>query len=225
MIKFLIGIIPNSLKRKIYYWFLPFFKEKNRMDSESMPRYSLRPEMLEHARLLVNRDELLKLLPKHGIVAELGVDEGHFSEHILSITEPQKLHLVDIWADGRYNKSKQKAVTQKFANEINSGKVQIDIGLSTEAVHRIPDNYFDWIYIDTNHTYQTTIQELEAYQSKMKPEGIIAGHDFIIGNWNGIFKYGVIEAVYEFCTKYNWEFLYLTMEIDNHPSFAIRKIF
>ena len=58
----------------------------------------------------------------------------------------------------------------------------------------------------------------------MKKGGIIAGHDYIIGNWNDGHRYGVIEAVREFCLKYHWEMIYLTHELDDHPSFAIREM-
>lgn len=37
-------------------------------------------------------------------------------------------------------------------------------------------------------------------------------------------RYGVIEAVYEFCAKYDWELLYITAENEGNPSFAIRRI-
>lgn len=57
----------------------------------------------------------------------------------------------------------------------------------------------------------------------MKKGGIIAGHDFIVGEIDVPWKYGVIEAVYEFCKKYNWEIIYLTMERGISPSFAIRS--
>ena len=55
-------------------------------------------------------------------------------------------------------------------------------------------------------------------------DGIIAGHDYILGNWDGLVRYGVIESVYEFCVRYNWEIIFLTTELNNSPSFAIRRI-
>jgi predicted O-methyltransferase YrrM len=113
---------------------------------------------------------------------------------------------------------------QKFAQQLAMGTVQLHRGLSTEKVSDFPDNYFDWIYIDTNHRYETTYEELMAYAPKMKPGGIIAGHDFINGNWVTSLRYGVREAVHEFCVKEGWEFRYLTMEIGDHPSFGISKI-
>jgi len=87
-----------------------------------------------------------------------------------------------------------------------------------------PDAYFDWIYIDTDHSYPTTRDELAVYESKMKPGGIIAGHDYVMGNWRGSLKFGVIEAVHEFCIARNWELLYVTTEQTTNASFAIRKI-
>lgn len=172
----------------------------------------------------MDREKLLEYLPKHGVIAELGVDKGDFSELILNKCEPKKLHLIDVWATEEYSKDKQRFVENKFKSEIESGIVEINLGLSVDVGLGFKDNYFDWIYIDTNHSYQNTIRELEVWQSKIKEGGIIAGHDFIVGYWDGMIRYGVMEAVYEFCSKYNWEILYLTMEIHTHPSFAIRKI-
>jgi hypothetical protein len=69
-----------------------------------------------------------------------------------------------------------------------------------------------------------TIAELNLYSKKIKQGGIIAGHDYIIGNWTDMIRYGVIEAVYEFCVNNEWEIIYITMELNENPSFAIRKI-
>lgn len=78
--------------------------------------------------------------------------------------------------------------------------------------------------IDTAHTYSVTKAELETYFPKMKQGDIIACHDFIIGEIDVPWKYGVIEAVYEFCNSNNWEIIYLDMERGISASFAIRKI-
>ena len=203
---------------------LPIARKANAKVSQCIPKYEISDIHIKNAKLITTREELLRILPQNGIVAELGVDEGGFSELILNICNPHKLHLVDFWGSQRYNQNKKKHVENKFKSQINSGLVEINLGYSTEVWKKFKDNYFDWIYIDTDHSYQTTINELETWNSKVKDNGIIAGHDYIIRNWNGMVRYGVIEAVYEFCSKYNWEILYLTMEIDNYPSFAIRKI-
>ena len=44
-----------------------------------------------------DREWLLKRLPKRSVCAEIGVYEGRFSELILRIARPRKLHLIDPW--------------------------------------------------------------------------------------------------------------------------------
>ena len=211
----------KALYRKIIK---PIAKKVNTDISENIPKYEINKSHINNAKLITTREELLRILPQNGVVAELGVDEGDFSQLILSINKPKKLHLIDFWGSKRYNQDKRKKVEHKFSKNIESKEVEINLGLSTEVVESFEDDYFDWIYIDTSHSYEGTIEELELYSKKVKESGIIAGHDYILGNWNGLVRYGVIEAVYEFCIKYNWEILYLTTELKHNPSFAIRKI-
>lgn len=216
-------LIPGFLKKKLFTQVKKSILASQVQVSSKLPKVQIDEKSLKSARLLPNREALLELLPKGGVVAELGVDQGGFSEKILKINQPKTLHLVDLWGTERYHLGKRKEVEDKFAQEIKKGDVNIHIGYSTEVVEKFDKDTFDWIYIDTNHSYATTKQELELWSSKVKPDGIIAGHDYIIGNWNGMVRYGVIEAVHEFCLNYNWEILYLSMELDTAPSFAIRR--
>ena len=184
----------------------------------------LKGQHLSNTKLLATRSEMIGLFPKNAIVAEIGVDSGDFSQLILNVCSPQKLHLIDIWGTNRYGERKKKYVHERFEKEIGGKSIEIDVGLSTDVVENFPDGYFDWIYIDTDHSYSTTKQELQLYSKKVKSGGIIAGHDFVSGNWDSLLKYGVIEAVSEFCVENNWELAYLTFENSINPSFAIRAL-
>ncbi len=224
MLQLLKKILPPGLKT----WFM--VNLRNRVEKywikrdRQYPKHDFTEELVTHARVLHNRESLLKHLPGQGVVAELGVNKGDFSEKILRINGAAKLHLVDPWGDNwRYHDGLKAQVQQRFANEIAQGRVQLHVGYSTEVGRTFPDQYFDWIYIDTTHTYALTKAELELYGPKMKPGGIMAGHDYIDGQWNRMMRYGVIEAVNEFCVNHNWELLYLTAERSDHPSFAVRK--
>jgi len=192
--------------------------------SEKIPKTDLEDSHIKNAKLLSNRQELLKLMPKNGIVAELGVNKGDFSQLILDLTKPKKFHLIDFWGSKRYNQNVRKIVEERFSGRLKDKSMVINLGLSTEVVNDFEDDYFDWIYIDTSHSYEVTKAELEMYRTKVKGNGIIAGHDYTLGNWGGMARYGVIESVHEFCLKYDWEILYITVELSNNPSFAIRKI-
>src|SRR3989338_3955014 len=43
------------------------------------------------------REHFLNILPKNAVGAEIGVFKGEFSPHLLDITKPRELHLVDLW--------------------------------------------------------------------------------------------------------------------------------
>lgn len=212
----------NCLKKKFFQYYTNKHRLIQKPKFESMPVPEIGYEHVQNAKLLATREQMLYLLPKNGVVAELGVDHGEFSQKILEINQPSKLHLVDVWKSDRYPEKLFHEVSRKFQSEIKTGKVEINRGLSTEVVNQFPNFYFDWVYIDTAHSYSLTKAELEAYHSKMKPEGIISGHDFIVGEIDVPWKYGVIEAVFDFCKTHGWEIIYLTMERGISPSFAIR---
>jgi hypothetical protein len=218
------NLLPPIVNRRIFKLFKSNLTAYLKHSSRGIPIFDLEQKHIENAKLVSNRSELLKLMPKNSVIAEIGVDEGQFSKEIIKTTSPSKLHLVDAWGSGRYDSNKMDQVNILFADEMKSGNVEIHHGLSTDVVEQFPDEYFDWIYIDTDHTYETTRKELELYAPKLKLGGIIAGHDYIVGNWHGMFKYGVVEAVNEFSVKNNWEIIYLSTELSIPPSFAIRSV-
>jgi hypothetical protein len=190
----------------------------------NIPQVKLKHENMSNCQLILDREMLLTHMPQAGVVAEIGVNQGDFSRRIFDVCKPQKLHLIDAWHSERYHSGLSLEVEQKFLKEIEADLIQINRGLSTEVVDEFDDNYFDWVYIDTSHDYRTTKLELEKYSKKVKEGGIIAGHDYAMGNWLKTYKYGVIEAVHEFCVNSHWELLFLTLDFTENQSFAIRKI-
>lgn len=189
-----------------------------------IPKIPLKSEHVENCATILNRELMLHKLGKGGNVAEIGVDEGKFSQQIFEINTPDNYHLIDVWGTDRFHDGKYEAVKGYFQKQIENEQVHIHKKLSTEAAFDFEDDYFDWIYIDTNHTYETTRDELRLYAPKMKKGGIIAGHDYVTGNWITTFRYGVVEAVHEFCVQFGWEIIYLTIEPTENQSFAIRKL-
>jgi len=214
----------RSLAKPVYRQLNSLLGRVRTTQSNAIPKVELRPEHIRNLKVVLNRDAFLDALPKGGVVAEAGVDHGDFSQRILAITQPERLHLIDMWSSSRYHGGLEHIVRKRFQAEITNGRVRIDLGRSTDVLQRFPDSSFDWVYIDTDHGYIITAQELELSRLKVKEGGIIAGHDYITGNWDGGVRYGVVEAVHEFCVKYNWELILLTHETDRHLSFAIREI-
>jgi hypothetical protein len=201
------------------------FLNKRAKEEEMIPKVELQQKHIAQLKVLLDRSALLNEMPKHSICAEIGVDQGDFSKAIFQITMPTKLHLIDAWGDpNRYHDDLKLAVKERFNKEIEEEKIEINLGFSTEVLKTFPDNYFDWVYLDTDHTYKTTAAELSILKTKLKKTGIIAGHDYTIGNWIGNFRYGVIEAVHEFCVTDDWQLLFITSETNQCRNFAIKRL-
>ncbi len=171
-----------------------------------------------HEDISSSRDFLLQKMPKKSIGAEIGVHKGDFSERILEIVLPKKLHLIDPWKleqDEIYEKSlygKKKIVDQnimderfqnvkkRFKKEIKNNQVIIERGYSEDILKDIQNEYLDWVYIDGNHLYEFVKKDLELCFLKIKNGGYICGDDYNEGGW---WKGGVKKAIDEFVLNNN----------------------
>lgn len=224
MKKLIERILPKFVKKKMISYGSKELR-KNRYEEDSqINRFELDESHFQNLKVLKTRSSLIQSLPQSGVIAEVGVNRGQFSSEILRLSSPEKMILIDRWNSAEYPMSLKFDVLKKFKEEIDNGTIEVVQADSIAAASKFEDAYFDWIYLDTDHSYKVTLRELIAYKDKIKPTGIIAGHDFIIGNWKEMIRYGVKEAIYEFCVTYGWEIIYLTMENKEHPSFAIRRI-
>ena len=210
--------------KPIYKIYILPEKYRIRKDLENLSTYRFKKENIKGCKTVLNRLDLINEMKKGGVVAELGVDNGNFSEIILKNNRPKELHLIDIWDSKNYSTTKYKSVLQKFKEELQQKEIFINKKFSTTAAKDYPDEFFDWIYIDTDHSYATTIEELYTWQSKIKKDGYILGHDYISGSFKEGHKYGVMEAVTEFCIKEKFKLAILTLDYVENNSFAIKKI-
>jgi len=190
---------------------------------EDTKKITLQPIHLEGATLVESRLAMLDKLPKGLRCVEIGVAEGGFSVEILKRLTPSELTLVDIWEGNRYSPCFE-LVNMRFVDQIKSGTIRIVKSLSIDYLKTCTDSGFDFIYIDSNHTYETTIQELKLADQVLAPGGFIAGHDYTVGNIVSPVIYGVIQAVNQFCVENNYRFKYLTVEPAGWNSFCLTKI-
>ena len=148
---------------------------------------------------------------KHGIGCELGVRHGEHAKTLLDVTNPTKLHLVDVWGldsqlasvfqnerQVRHNRMKLfERVKGQFRKEIASGQVEIHRADIADALPTFEDKYFDWIYIDAEHYYEPVMRDIELALPKLKDDGILAGHDFMVNppKWRTGVPRAVLDAV------------------------------
>lgn len=89
--------------------------------------------------------------------------------------------------------------------------VKIVRNFSYEGSLLFEDNYFDFIYIDAAHDYESVVEDLNAWWPKLKKGGIFSGHDYFPDTrvWRGK-ECGVYKAVNEFAVQKNTEVHHVT---------------
>jgi len=156
-----------------------------------------------------NRDELLRFMPAQCVVAELGVQEGLYSQKIWDMTHPKTLHLIDCWShqgpeiyindDSNLPETHQDRFHNKvrgmFKEQLKCQQVFIHREYTDKAMPTFSDQYFDWVYIDANHGYEMVLQDIQLSFKKIRPGGFIVLHDYISEEL--VPHYGVMKAVHE----------------------------
>ncbi|MEM0994983.1 MAG: class I SAM-dependent methyltransferase [Bacteroidota bacterium] len=185
------------------------------------------PIMSEHIKVVPNRTALLETMPTNAVVAEVGVFKGQFSRRIMDVTQPKELHLIDPWDlldnHKKHGKQHHKVVVDTMQAEIDAGIVTVHKDYSANVLPNFPNHHFDWIYVDADHSYESVIAELKICKDLVKADGYICGHDYTRWAGGGAVRFGVVEAVNEFCNTYGYEIILLTNEPHRNLSYVLKK--
>lgn len=138
------------------------------------------------------------------ICAEVGVWRGDYSKQILS-RDPKELHLIDPWkhqkalwtrwAKGQAVLDAYKIVCDRFHD---NDRVTIHRKDSTDVF--LGDNYFDWVYIDADHSSESVWRDLNHWWPQVKVDGFLCGDDY---NWKHQETKGPQVAVDKFVKENN----------------------
>jgi predicted O-methyltransferase YrrM len=187
-------------------------KKQRREEVLSVAAPPLQDEHLRNCQVVADRISMLEHLPKQGVVAEVGVAYGDFSQEILSRTQPTELHLIDL----------EQRWTDRFADR--SDQVQIHLGDSSETLATFPDGYFDWIYIDADHSYEMVKKDTEVAKRKIKTDGLLVFNDYTIYDAFLAKPYGVPKTVHELCREENWEMTHLALQSTGFFDVVLRRM-
>ncbi len=212
------------------------YKEKVKSAFQGVHLFRRPVELMMDLRCAMKLDKVIQrripfieqILPKNGVGAELGVLKGHFSPILFNHSNAKKMHLIDPWyfLAGHWhwavgNQSTVSAlikVLKTFKGEAENGQVQIHVGDDLKVLNTFPDNYFDWVYIDTSHEYEHTKKELHILANKVKDTGVISGDD-----WRpepDHIHHGVYQAVNEFVASEEYTVIYSN---ENNLQWAIKN--
>lgn len=80
--------------------------------------------------------------------------------------------------DWKFIKNEYKLNTRFFNNIVHLADYSYNVN------NKFKDDSIDFIYIDGNHSYEALKKDFELFLPKLKPGGIIAGHDWVPGVWD-----------------------------------------
>jgi len=138
---------------------------------------------------LVHREALGFWLNAHNLLgtgAEIGCAEGRFSTTILASWRGAKLLMVDPWKNLDSEEYPQKHDQVDFeawylrCQELaqRDPRVVLVRKKSVDAANDIENWSLDFAYIDAAHDYRNVMLDLDAWFPKVKPGGLLCGHDF-----------------------------------------------
>ncbi len=167
----------------------------------------------------VTREVLPLLLNQQGLLSvlvELGTFRGDYAGYLRQHWKGEQLYAVDrfVTQNGRPMPEIQVETQRRAASE----NWTVIVSESSVAAAGFADESVDCVYVDASHDYTSVRRDLLAWWPKLKPDGIMAGHDFINGKqhrpgqrirqrWRFTpaelpgMTYGVRAAVLEFATE------------------------
>lgn len=170
----------------------------------------------------VRAEEVLKRIRYHECLArgvEVGIFAGQMSAELLS--RPNIfLYMVDNYRSqedqpkayaesGDFHATtlgrKQQDAYIKFAEQATAfakDRRQIMLMDSVLAAQQFADGSLDFVFIDADHSYEGCHADIEAWRAKVKPDGVLGGHDYENPDCP---KFGVTRAVDGAVEKYGWK--------------------
>ena len=167
------------------------------------------------------------------VICEVGVFQGEFADFLLRL-QPKRLTLIDPWegtltsgnADGNNVVQIDGEKTFRIISEKCKGVPCIEIhrAKSEDVLQKFPDEYFDVIYIDGDHSFEGCYKDLELARRKVKKGGWICGHDYEMNELKAknVYCFGVNQAVDVFCLKNNLKVR--ALGLDGCVSYAIPNL-
>jgi hypothetical protein len=166
--------------------------------------------------VLIDRQELGVLLNQRRLLGtgyEVGVKEGGFSELLLEAWRGSQLIGVDPWLEAAPEEYVDLANVDQATHEVFYERARARLSRfgdrstlwrmkSVEGAAKVLPHSADFVYIDARHDYDSVIEDLEAWYDRVRPGGLLAGHDYVDGTFEDG-EFGVRSAVDEFFARRN----------------------
>jgi predicted O-methyltransferase YrrM len=124
----------------------------------------------------------------YSIGAEIGVESGKYSEVLLSTNPRLQLYCIDSWEvyagyrehmDNSEMEDLLEETKERLKGYIEQQRCIVLKGFSTQMAKEFRDESLDFVYLDANHEFPYVVEDIAAWEKKVKVGGIVAGHDYI----------------------------------------------
>jgi hypothetical protein len=126
---------------------------------------------------------IAKALPNGAYLAEVGVWKGqsviHLAQRMQDLQKGCLIHAIDTFK-GDDDTGKESTLVQFTENIERAGVGHLVYPMADDslvAASRFRDEELSMVFIDGAHDYDSVFCDLMAWKSKVKPDGIFAGHD------------------------------------------------
>lgn len=113
--------------------------------------------------------------------AEIGVERGHFTAYLLQKYPDLHMLAVDPWQTlAPFEDWPMEEIIDEFEQRTAPYQQRLTV-LRMESVEAAPivaDASLDFVFIDAEHSYRSVLQDIAAWQPKVRPGGLLMGHDF-----------------------------------------------
>jgi len=131
---------------------------------------------------------LLSFVESGMVCAEIGVQEAKSSVLLLE-QDIKLLYAIDPWAPSPYYLEGkfclgdfpvwEARAMARLKPYINAGRVIVLKMGSTQGAGEIAAQSLDFAFIDGNHTFSYVTTDIQNYWIRVKPGGILSGHDYV----------------------------------------------
>jgi hypothetical protein len=143
----------------------------------------------------------------YAIGAEIGVEQGKYSETLCKAIPDLRLYSIDPWIayDRGSHVIPQRKLDRYYAEAVERLKpynCEIVKRYSLDMARKLRPGTLDFVYIDGNHEFEYIIQDIIQWSKIVRSGGIISGHDWCI-DIKGRLPFHVIQATRVYTEVYD----------------------